>query len=144
MEPSKETFRIGSRGQSLVEFGLALPLLMLLFLGLIDGARAYYYAGSVANAAHEAASFAARNASATRAQVTQRACDATGFATFGTPCTGLSVTCTLASGDVSVEVTYNFTLISGLLTDGAFHVNPLPIRGQGRYPLTTIGSPCAT
>jgi Flp pilus assembly protein TadG len=127
-----------------VELALALPLLMLIFLGLVDGARAYFYAANVANAAREAASFAGRNGSATVAQVTQRACDATGFATFGQPCTGLTVTCTVASGDASVEVTYNFTLISGLLADGAFHVSPLPIRGQGRYPLTTTGVPCGT
>src|SRR5439155_2146562 len=82
-------------GQSLIEVALALPILLVLLLGLADGARAYYYAGVVANGAREGANYAAHNGSATRAQVTQRVCDAMGLATFGSPCPGLTVTCAL-------------------------------------------------
>jgi Flp pilus assembly protein TadG len=128
----------------MVEFGLALPLLLMLFLGLVDGARAYYYASNLANAAREAANYAARNSNATLAQVTQRACDETGLAPFGTACPGFQVTCTTGGGDVWVEVRYDFSLISGYAVDALFHVNPVPIRAIARFPILTSGTPCVT
>ncbi|MEK6227450.1 MAG: TadE/TadG family type IV pilus assembly protein [Chloroflexota bacterium] len=131
-------------GQSLIEVAFALPLLLVLFLGLVDGARAYYYAGVVANAAREGVNYAARNASATRAQVTQRACDATGLAAFGSPCPGLTVTCTVSGGDAIVEARYNFALITASIVEGAFKLNPIPIRADSRFPLLTVGTPCAS
>jgi len=131
-------------GQSLIEVALALPVLLILFLGLVDGARAYHVAAIVANAAREGANYAARNGSATQAQVTQRACDATALAAFGTTCPGLTVTCTVANGDASVEVRYDFSLITGSLVEAAFKVNPLPIRADARFPILTAGTPCAS
>lgn len=131
-------------GQSLIEVALALPLLLVLLLGLADGARAYYYASVTANAAHEGANYAARNATATRAQVAQRACDTTGIVAYGTACPGLSVTCTVANGDATVEVTYNFSLITASIAEAAIKVNPLVIRADARFPLMTSGTPCAS
>jgi len=131
-------------GQSLVEVGLALPILLVLLLGLADGARAYYYAGVIANGAREGANYAAYNGSATRAQVTQRVCDATGLVTFGSPCPGLTVTCALAGGDATIEARYNFALLTGSVVDAAFKVNPIVIRANARFPIFTAGTPCAS
>jgi len=133
-----------SGGQSLIEVALALPLLLVLLLGMVDGARAYYVAGLVANAAREGASYAARNATATRAQVTQRACDTTGIAAFGTACPGLTVACTVSGGDASVEVRLDFSLLTASITDAAFKFNPIPIRADARFPMLTAGTPCAS
>ena len=130
-------------GQSLIELALALPLLLILLLGMVDGARAYYFATIMANAAREGVNYAARNDAVTRAQVTQRACDETGLASFGQPCPDLTVTCTVVQSDVSVEVRYDFRFITGYLVDAVFQVNPLPIRAVARYPLLAGGSPCA-
>src|SRR5437870_2601945 len=47
------------RGQSLVEFALALPVLLLLLLGLADFGRAFYYTSTIANAARVGAEYAA-------------------------------------------------------------------------------------
>ena len=132
------------RGQSLIELALALPLLLILLLGMVDGARAYYFATVMANAAREGVNFAARNEAATRAEVTQRACDETGLASFGQPCPDLAVTCTIAQDDVAVEVRYDFRFITGYLVDAVFRVNPLPIRAVARYPMLTLGTPCAS
>jgi Flp pilus assembly protein TadG len=44
----------GARGQSLVELALALPVILLLGLGVADIGRAYYYREAVANAARQA------------------------------------------------------------------------------------------
>ena len=134
---------MAEHGQSMLELGLCLPIVLLIFLGLVDGARAYYFAGTVANAAREAVNYAARNGTATQAQVTQRACDATGLASFGQPCAGLHVTCSVTGGDVSVEVSYDFSLLTGYLASEVFHVNPLGIRADARFPILTAGTPCA-
>jgi len=131
-------------GQSLIEVALALPLLLVLLLGLADGARAFYFAGVVTNAAREGVNYAARNADATQAQVAQRACDATGLATFGSACSGLTVTCTVAGGDATVEVRYDFALIIGSVVDAAFKMNPIAIRADARFPILTAGTPCAS
>ena len=141
---NKRRLVIDTRGQSLVELGLALPLLLMLLLGLVDGARAYYFASNIANAAREAANYAARNSSATQAQVTQRACDQTALAPFGQPCVGLQVTCTTTAADVAIEVRYDFQLMTGYVVDSLFHVNPVPIRATARFPLLTSGTPCAS
>lgn len=135
---------IDDDGQSLIELALALPLLLILLLGIVDGGRAYYFAGVIANAAREGANYAARDDTATRAQVTQRVCDETALAPFGQPCSGLTATCTVVQGDVSVEVRYDFRLITGYLADAVFHINPLPIRAVARYPLLTSGAACAS
>lgn len=131
-------------GQSLIELALALPLLLIVLLGTIDGGRAYYFATVLANAAREGANYAARNDDATQAQVTQRVCDETALSSFGQPCSGLTVTCTIVQADVSVAVRYDFRLISGYLADVVFRVNPLPMRAVARYPLLTGGAPCAS
>jgi len=130
-------------GQSLIEVALALPILLILLLGLVDGARAYYYAGIVANGAREGVNFAARNGGATLAQVTQRACDATGMAPFGTSCPGLTVTCDATTGDATVRVSYSFSLITASVAEAAFKINPIPIHAESRFPLMTAGTPCA-
>lgn len=135
---------IDDAGQSLVEVALALPILLMLLLGLVDGARAYYFAGVVANAAREGANYAARNGTATLAQVAQRVCDSTGMVAFGNACPGLTVTCAFANGDTTVEVVYGFSLITASIVDGAFKVNPLPIHAAARFPVMTSGAPCAS
>jgi Flp pilus assembly protein TadG len=45
--------RNGYRGQSLVELALALPVILILGLGIADIGRAYYYREAVANAARQ-------------------------------------------------------------------------------------------
>ncbi len=45
----------GSKGQTLVEFSLALPIFLLLSLALLDGGRAYFVNQVLLNAAREGA-----------------------------------------------------------------------------------------
>lgn len=55
--------RSRSRGQSLVEFALVLPVFLLLLFGLIDGARYVFVTNAVSNAAREGARRASVEAS---------------------------------------------------------------------------------
>jgi Flp pilus assembly protein TadG len=48
----------GTRGQSLVEFALILPVLLILMLGTIDFGRVYFAYVSVTNAARNGAQYA--------------------------------------------------------------------------------------
>jgi hypothetical protein len=50
----------GSNGQSLVEFALVVPLLLLLLLGAIEVGRAAYYAIAVTSASYSAVEFGAQ------------------------------------------------------------------------------------
>ena len=47
-----------SRGQGLVEFGLVLPIFLVILIGMVDIGRAVWANNAVANAAREAARFA--------------------------------------------------------------------------------------
>ena len=48
-----------NKGQSLVEFALVLPMLLLLLMGIFDLGRAVYYFSTISNAANEAARYGA-------------------------------------------------------------------------------------
>jgi Flp pilus assembly protein TadG len=52
-----------TRGQSLVEFALSLPVFMLILFGLVDGARYVFVSNAVSNAAREGARRASVEAS---------------------------------------------------------------------------------
>lgn len=51
-------FLEGEHGQSLVEFALALPVFLLLMLGVVDLGRGFYYNNMMANMAREGARYA--------------------------------------------------------------------------------------
>jgi Flp pilus assembly protein TadG len=125
-------------GQSLIELALALPLLLVALLGLVDLGRAYMYTTALSNAAREAALYAAQEPDATASEVAQHACDETGFSEFGAPCaSGITVTCTPCpsnGGDVTVEVSYRFGLVSGYLFQRVFATDTLVARASATFP----------
>jgi Flp pilus assembly protein TadG len=51
----KNRGRLGQRGQSMVEFALTVPLLLLLLFGIIDFGRAVFYQNELTNGAREGA-----------------------------------------------------------------------------------------
>jgi Flp pilus assembly protein TadG len=75
MRPRLESIR--QRGQSLVEFALALPVLFVLIFGVIDGGRLVYCLGTLDYAVEEAARYAGlpttASVSAVQSYVTNRA-----------------------------------------------------------------------
>lgn len=133
-----DRLRADEAGQSTTEIALALPLLLVILLGLVDLGRAYGLASTLSNAAREAAIYAARTSTATQAMVAQRACDESGLVDYGTPCPPVFVvTCTpcpTQGADVTVEVSYRFSLLSWYLADRVFGTQPLIVRVQARFP----------
>ncbi len=139
---------VDAHGQSLVELAIALPLLLVLLLGVADLGRAFVYSAIVTNAAREAAVYAARTPTATSSDVRQRACDETGIVAYGdrTACalaSDLAVTCSRGSnpclgtgggGNVTVEVRYQFRLLSSYLAERVFGSAPLAILGRASMP----------
>lgn len=130
-------------GQGLVEFALALPVLLLILLGLADFGRAFYYTTTISNAARAGAEYAAKNAGAGANTTTigYKVCNETGFVSYSATatCPGLSVSVSpsppIAGGpDVTVTVTYNFELISSYLVGRIVGGDPIPLRAQATFP----------
>lgn len=57
MPAAKGRARAGQRGQTLVEFALTIPILMLLCVGMLDIGWGVYYYNTISNAAREGARF---------------------------------------------------------------------------------------
>jgi DNA-binding NarL/FixJ family response regulator len=140
------------RGQSLVEVALALPLLLLIVIGLIDIGRVYGYAISTTSAAREAAIFAARTPTALSGEICQRARDELGVGGALDACDAPPIrvlcerggaTCTSDTGvrlwqspggaDVRVTVTHTVPLLSGYLIGRTFGAGSVQISGFAAF-----------
>lgn len=58
------TMKHAQRGAALIEFAIALPLLMMVLIGLIEFGRVAYFTIQIGNAAHAGAQYGSRNISA--------------------------------------------------------------------------------
>lgn len=123
-------------GQSLVEFAIALPVLLLILVGLFDLGRAFFITTALAKGAAEAARYAAMEPTATLATVEQRACDGTGLAGYGQPCTSMHVeSATYGSQrDAVIVLRYDFVPIYGRLITGLGSPGGLPVRAMATFP----------
>src|SRR5260370_27057070 len=77
--------RNGLRGQALVEFALALPILIVLVAGVLEMGRGYSFAGATSDAARDAARYVAGKTSTTNGP-------------------GLTAMCNLVKGDLAAVV----------------------------------------
>jgi len=103
-------------GQSLVEFALVLPLLLLLVVGIAEAGRAWMTQNVLTGAVREAARIAVVqapgggwNGPAAITRGNQILADARIAATVSVPIQATQY------GDVTATVTYNFTVLSGLI-----------------------------
>lgn len=132
----------GDLGQSLVELALALPLLLLILIGLADFGRAFYYTSAVASAAREGAAYVAATGSPDALVLKNKACAATGLDPSGNCGAALTVTdvttagcdAVATSGTVAVQVTYALQLISGYLVNRVLPNQTLTLRACATYP----------
>jgi len=105
------------KGQSLLEFALIVPILLIILAGVLDLGRLYYAYVAVTDAAAEGASYAAIHPQANeRAEVLQRAQEASGALVQIDP-TMVQVDCpaVAAGAPITVTVSYSFTVATPLL-----------------------------
>jgi len=92
----RPAFWLRDAGQSLVEFALLVPILLIVFLGAADVGRLFFYTSMISNAAREGAIYAANHSAAlpdcsagcaplNSGPVLQHVCDASGAAAHAAP-----------------------------------------------------------
>jgi Flp pilus assembly protein TadG len=104
-------------GQSLLEFAIILPVLLIIAAGVLDVGRLYFAYVAVTDAASEGAAYAAAHPTS-ESYVIARARDASNLTADESEIEFLCPTCpTVASGDpVTVTVTYSFTLATPIVS----------------------------
>lgn len=103
-----------SRGQSMVEFALILPILILILIGIFDAGRAIYAYNTVSNSARAGARVGIVD------QNTARIKDAAKQKATGLGLTDSDVTatvCTTLACPVTVTVVYDFTPVTPIVGD---------------------------
>jgi Flp pilus assembly protein TadG len=126
--------REAGRGQSLVEFALVLPIMLVIFLGIFDFGRAVYAFNSVSNAAREGVRVAIVNQNQTVITDEAKA------AMTGLPPDGTSVTFTNCGAPkigclASVKVTYSWQAITPIIGN---LVGPKTIESTTTMPVERV------
>ncbi|HET7604202.1 MAG TPA: TadE/TadG family type IV pilus assembly protein [Gemmatimonadales bacterium] len=124
--------RDADRGQALVEFGLVLPLLLLLIFGLVDLGRAVYAQNALSEAARDGARWGSVQARAgndipgIEAYTVDRV-DAIGGVTATATCTASSVLGCSPNDVLTVRAEADLEMITPVLAQlmGAMGLNPL-------------------
>ena len=132
-------------GQSLVEFALALPVLLLILLGLADFGRAFYYTTAIASAARVGAEYAAHatvtspNTGFTN-QIKLKVCNETGLVPYNDASSCATSPIDVPSAqfgpgqDAVVTVTYNFQPVSAYLVSRIVGTPTLLLRATATFP----------
>ena len=118
-----------TRGQSAVEAALALPILLLLVLGIADLGRLGYYSIAVSQATRNAAAYAAVNPGVGTSYLRALVCEEMGLDTDCVQAPSVSRT----SLNATVTVTYQFTFITGVIVQ-RFGAGSIPLTAQATFP----------
>lgn len=123
-------------GQSLVEIAIALPLLLLILIGIFDVGRVMHYTIALSAGAERGAAYAARLSTLDGPATLQRICDGSGLTTLGSPCPGMTLAnATRSERGQTVEVTYDVELFYGRILGAFGAMNPMHIRATATYPV---------
>jgi Flp pilus assembly protein TadG len=119
------------KGQSLVEFALLLPILLIILIGVIDLGRMYYAYVVITDAAAEGATYAAINPNDVT-EIENRARSVCGDIAAGVQ--SVEVTCPTcpdtASGDiVTVSINYDYIVLTPFM-DVLFEEGTVPLQSQ--------------
>lgn len=104
------------KGQSLVEVALALPLLLLILLGILDLGRAYFTFIALSDAAAEGASYAAIHPDDTT-QIVERTTDtSSGLVVIEPAMVTVDNTSLSAGNPITVTILYDYDLLTPILS----------------------------
>jgi TadE-like protein len=146
-DSGRPTFWLREAGQSLVEFAILVPLLLIVFLGAADVGRLFFYTSMISNAAREGAIYAANHSAAlpncssgcaplSSGPVLQHVCDASGAADHGAPCPAELKVASAIYGpghDAAIAVTYDFSFIVTSLASRLIPSNPVTLRASSTF-----------
>lgn len=143
-QPSRRNARRRSRGQSLVEFALVLPILLLIVMVALDFGRAFFGWIGITNASRAGAAYAASHPDAGWATTPDAATLATYRAqvdtdllptncALETPIPMPSLTSTDLGGSVTVSLTCRFNAITPII--GLIIGSDLPMTATTVYPV---------
>jgi len=126
--------REAGRGQSLVEFALVLPIMLVIFLGIFDFGRAGYAFNSVSNAAREGMRVAIVDQNQTviadEAKAAMTGLPPDGTSVTFTNCGALKIGCL-----ASVKVTYSWQAITPIIGN---LVGPKTIESTTTMPVERV------
>jgi Flp pilus assembly protein TadG len=129
-----------ARGQSAVEIALAIPLLLILVLGIVDLGRFAYYAIGVSHATRDAAAYAARDSSVGTPEIRERVCGEMNL--DGAACAAVVVECTrgtnacdtaFTSATVRVAVSLDLELLTAVVAQ-RMGMSEIVLRGEATFP----------
>lgn len=134
-------------GQSLIEFALMLPLLLIVFIGVADVGRLFFYTSMISSAAREGAIYAANHSTAvpdcssgctplTSGSVLAHVCAASGSADYLAPCPPELKVASATYGpghDAVVAVTYDFDFIITSLASRLVPSSRLTLQATSRF-----------
>jgi Flp pilus assembly protein TadG len=110
------------KGQSLLEFALALPVLLIILAGVLDLGRAYYVYVALTDAAAEGATYAAIKPSDTDGVFTRAQDASSGLVEIDPSLVEVDCPTTVSGAPITVTVSYSFTLatpvVSAMVPDG--------------------------
>lgn len=121
-------------GQSILEFALTLPLLVMMLMGLLDFGRAYFVVVMLNDAAAEGAVYAGaapRDINGIKLRVVEAAAD--DLVSIGLENVNVISSSIVAGASITVSVTYEFTFLTPLI--GELFGDGLTLRGQAVNPI---------
>lgn len=126
------------KGQSLLEFAILLPILLIILAGVLDLGRLYYAYVAVTDAAAEGAAYASIHPNASDAEIAERAVEAsTGLVDLATYGTVEVMRPALAAGQpVTVAVTFDYTLATPII-QAFFPDGQIPLRAVAAEVIRT-------
>jgi Flp pilus assembly protein TadG len=104
-----------ARGQSLIEFALTLPILILILLGILDLGRAFSAHIVITNAARNGAYYGSMHANETSAIIQRVVTEANGSGTTITAADVSVSTTGVVGSPMRVTVTHDFVLLTAFL-----------------------------
>jgi Flp pilus assembly protein TadG len=109
--------KTGGKGQSMVEVALAMPLLILILVGILDLGRAFFTYITISDAAAEGAAYASVHPNDT-IEVTNRVVDSSnGLVLLDSSMVTIQPPVTIAAGSpITVTVDFEYTVITPLIS----------------------------
>ena len=137
MIPSRRRHDASPRGQTLVEFALIIPVLLLLVMGILDLGRAVAAYNSVSNAARSAARVAVvdQNPDVVRAAAADEAFGLDPIDVEFDPNANSDDPCVLQVCEVEVSVSYDYVAATPII--GAI-VGPITVSSTTRLPIERL------